>query len=63
MPLSEKALEARVRRAIAKDGERLRIPRSQAAWDSLGIHVVDQNNIVTAMHCSIKGLADEIGIN
>ena len=58
--VSDAALIGRIRRAIAADNERLCIPRSQRAWNDLGIHIVNGNNVVTASHCSISGLATEL---
>jgi hypothetical protein len=57
-----KALEARVRRRLARDNETLRIPRSQRDWNDLGIHVVNANNVVIASGCTIEGLAAELGV-
>jgi hypothetical protein len=57
-----RALEARVRRRLARDNETLCIPRSQRDWNDLGIHVVDANNVVIASGCTIEGLATELGM-
>jgi len=57
-----RALEARVRRRLARDNETLCIPRSQRVWDDLGIHVVNANNVVIASGCTIEGLAIELGV-
>jgi len=46
---------------LAKDGQRLCIPRSEKAHQDLGIHVVDENNIVVAYHCNISDLLAEVG--
>ncbi len=62
MTANTKALEARVRRRLARDNETLRIPRSQSGWNDLGIHVVDANNVVIASGCTIEGLATELGV-
>lgn len=60
--LSPSALEARVRRQLARDNETLCIPRSQRVWNELGIHVVDANNVVIASGCTIEGLAAELEV-
>jgi hypothetical protein len=57
-----KALEARVRRRLARDNETLCIPRSQRDWNDLGIHVINANNVVIASGCTIEGLATELGV-
>ncbi|MCP9784155.1 hypothetical protein KBY83_12675 [Cyanobium sp. WKJ7-Wakatipu] len=62
MALSLSALEARVRRRLACNNERLCIPRSQGDWNDLGIHVVDANNVVIASGCTIEGLATELEV-
>lgn len=54
------ALESRIRRALDKDGEHLRISRRE---NGLGIHVVDtQTSSVVAHGCTIQGLAAEMGL-
>jgi hypothetical protein len=58
VPVSFKAVVARVRRALAKDGERLIVPGSQ--WqDAI---VVDQNNVVVREVFSPLGYAKEHGL-
>ena len=59
---TEAALIARIRKALAKDGSRLCIYRSTTDCNSLGIRVVSENNVVEAYHCTINGLADELGL-
>ena len=57
------AVEQRIRRALAHDGQRLCIPRSEAAWQSLGVHVLDaSNNTVIAWQCDLNQLANELGV-
>ena len=63
MALTLSALEARVRRRLACNNERLCIPRSQGDWNDLGIHVVNANNVVIASGCTIEGLAVELGVD
>jgi len=60
--VSTSALTRRIRRALAAECEHLCIPRSQRAWNDLGIHVVNSNNAVTTSHCSLSGLATELGL-
>ncbi len=56
-----KGLTARVRRALAREGQALRIPRS--THEQWGIHIVDTaTNSLVASNCSIDGLAAELGI-
>lgn len=57
--LAGKILESRIRRELAKDNQRLRISRGR---NDLGIHVVDQNNVVLAHGCSLEGLAMQLGL-
>jgi hypothetical protein len=60
--VSDQALLQRIRRALRKDGERLCIARDQHRDDSLGIHVLNANNVVIAYRCTLKGLATEMGL-
>ena len=55
-----KAQEMRLRRLLHKDNQRLCIPRSKFLLEELGIHVVDDRNIVVASHCSVEALLEEI---
>ena len=55
-----KAQEMRLRRLLRKDNQRLCIPRSKFMLEELGIHVVDDRNIVVANHCSVEALLEEI---
>ena len=57
---AEQADVIRLRRILAKDGQRLRIPRSHAAMQQLGIHVVDDHNNLVAWDCSIAQLLQEV---
>ena len=59
---TDAALTARIRRALAKEGSRLCISRPTVDCNSLGIYVVSDNNVVEASHCTINGLADELGL-
>jgi len=58
---TEQAAAKRLRRILAKDGQRLCIPRGEQTLQQLGIHVVDDRNCVVASHCSIEGLLAEVG--
>jgi len=63
-PVSERALEARVRRALAKEGQQLKRNNSQQWAEDLGsIYIVDSStNSVIATHCELAKLADELGV-
>jgi len=56
----DKALKQKVRYRLKKEGEALVIRKDDSP---LGIHVVDaQTGAIVAHHCSIEGLAKELGI-
>ena len=57
--MSLRVLEARVRRALRRDGERLCVSRGSS---ELGVLAIDDRNIVAASGCSISGLATELGL-
>lgn len=64
MSIPSAAKEQRIRRALAREGQRLCIPRSEAVWQSLGIHVVEDNsNTVIAWQCDLDQLASELGVD
>ena len=57
------ALESRIRRQLAKNGQRLVKPRSEQGRQQLGHHVVDvSTNAVVASNCDLDDLAAELGI-
>ena len=56
----DNALKQKVRYRLKKEGEALVIRKEDSP---LGIHVVDaQTGAIVAHHCSIEGLAKELGI-
>lgn len=62
--ISERALVARIRRKLAKDGEALKSCRMDSRWYSdLGDwYVVDLNtNSIIAQHCDLERLGREVG--
>ena len=62
--ISERALVARIRRKLAKDGETLNACRADSRWHSeLGYwYIVDTNtNFITARHCDLETLGREVG--
>ena len=57
------ALESRIRRQLAKQGERLVKPRSEQGRQQLGdAYVVDERDTVVASSCDLTALAAELGI-
>lgn len=63
--VTKRALFARIDRKLQKDGERLRrCKESSKAYADLGdYYVVSGNtNTVIAQHCSLEGLAKELGL-
>lgn len=62
--VSETAIIARVRRALRKEGQSLRIDRSDFRGPNwLGLYVVDNlNNAIVAQNCSLHDLAKELGV-
>ncbi len=62
--ITERALFARVDRRLKKDGDFLRRCRQDSkAYAELGsYYIVSSNNVVTAQHCSLEGLAKELGV-
>lgn len=64
MSISETTLIRRIRSALAKDQQALRIPRPGTRAAESGIHIVDlHSNFMVAEQCSLEGLAQELGIN
>lgn len=60
--VSPAALEARIRRRLRREGERLCKTRGQRALLDLGeYYVVDYNNIIVAWHCDLERLGRELG--
>ena len=63
--VSERAVIARINRALAKDGEALRKTRADSRWISdLGYYyIIDTNlNTITAQHLSLSELARELNV-
>jgi len=62
--VSETALRSRVRRRLARDGERLVTPRAgtRAATDYGPHFIVDERNIMQAWCCDLESLARELGV-
>lgn len=61
--ISTKALESHVRRALAKEQQRLFRPRAEKDRHWLGEYaVIDASNLVVAYYCSIEDLAAELGV-
>ena len=56
--MTESALLQRLRRALAKDGLRLRT----SGGNDLGNYLIDDRNNVVAYHCDIDRLAAEMGV-
>ena len=54
------ALLQRLRRALAKEGLRLRT--HNGPYSEYGNYLVDENNRVVAYHCDIDRLAAEMGV-
>ena len=62
VPVTMRALEARIRRKLAKDGETLHKARGAKARFDLGdAYIVDNRNIITAHNIDIAELAKEMG--
>jgi hypothetical protein len=64
MMISESTLRSRIRRALARDGERLITPR-EGSSDALqyGPHyIVDDRNCMQAWCCDLEDLGREIGV-
>lgn len=62
--VSESALIARVRRALRKEGQSLRMDRRDfRRIDWLGLHIVDDRlNAIVASNCSLHDLAKELEV-
>ena len=56
-------LTRRVRRALAKEGQRLVMPRDLLVHKQLGIHVLDAYNNVVVQKVNVVDLARKMGIN
>ena len=56
--VSDRALEARIKRALEKDGQILKKCRADSRWYSdLGdYYIVNQSNVIAAQHCSLEKL-------
>lgn len=64
-PVSHRALEARVKRALEKDGQTLKKCREDSRWyNELGEHyTVDvELNCVNAKHVDLEAWARELGV-
>ncbi len=64
MPVDQRAVVARLRRAMAKDGLTVRACRSDSrSWRTLGDwYVLDiQSNFIREHHCDLESLAREFG--
>jgi hypothetical protein len=62
-PMTTAALESRIRRQLAKAGQRLVKPRSERDRQQLGdAYVVDELNAVAVSNCDLTALAAELGI-
>jgi len=62
--VSDRALVARIRRKLAKDGETLKSCRADSQWygDLGDWYIVNTNtNTITAQHCDLERLGREIG--
>lgn len=63
--VSERAVIARINRALAKDGEALRKTRNDSRWlNDLGhYYIIDANlNTITAQHISLSELGRELNV-
>jgi hypothetical protein len=62
--VSQRALVARVRRELAKEGEALRACRQDSrGYSELGDwYIVGNNNLVSAKHCDLAALGRELGV-
>ena len=64
VPVSERALFARVNRKLAKEGQMLRrCKESSRAFSDLGyLYIVDtHSNTIIALNCDLENLAREVG--
>lgn len=64
VPVSERALFARVNRKLAKEGQMLRrCKESSRAFSELGhLYIVDTHtNTIIALNCDLESLAREVG--
>lgn len=64
VPVSERALFARINRKLAKDGQVLRKCKQDSTWHGeLGnYYIVDANkNFIAAKDCDLKVLGREVG--
>ena len=63
IPVSERALVARLQRALAKEGERLQKTRTQRARLELGEYfTVGESNVVARRGFEIEGFARKMGV-
>lgn len=61
--VSERAVIARINRALAKDGEALRKTRADSRWKSdLGHYYIVKNNFITSKHYNLGELARELNV-
>jgi hypothetical protein len=62
--VSDRALEARIKRALEKDGQILKKCRADSRWYSdLGdYYIVNQSNVIAAQHCSLEKLGKELKV-
>lgn len=61
--ISKAALEARIRRALKKEGQRLSYPRNAADQARYGYTVIDnERNCVIASNCDLQTLARELNV-
>ena len=65
IPVSERAVTARLRRALAKDGKKLCACRPNSRWygDFGDWYIVTlSNNALDSTHCDLEGWARELGV-
>ena len=62
--VSERAMEARIKRALEKQGQILKKCRVDSRFysDFGDYYIVNQSNNVEATHCTLLGLAKETGL-
>jgi len=63
--VSERAVEQRVRRALAQEGELLRKTRPGNTWakaDLGDFYTIDAENRLVRRHCCLEELAHECGV-
>ena len=60
--VSQAAMISRIRRALASNDERLCIPRNERELQELGIHIVDNRNLLVASYCSVADLASRLAL-